>query len=111
MNLLANAINVLAGDCYKNSKVHGFWDEGYNRNKPEMISLMHAELSECLEYLRNGNKISDHIPDFSGVEEELADVLIRVFDFAGGFHLRLGEALIAKMKFNEGRPTKHGKEF
>lgn len=97
----------VAKDCYENSKAHGFWEA--ERNRPEMLALMHSELSEALEYYRKGDKQSDHIPEFTGVEEELADVIIRVMDYAHGFKHRVAEAVIAKMEFNKSRPHKHGK--
>ena len=36
-------------------------------------------------------------------EVELADALIRIFDYAGGFGYDLGGALIEKMQFNASR--------
>ena len=86
----------------------GFWDSA---NTGEKIALMHSELSEMLEADRKGIESSEHIPDFSGVEEELADLIIRGLDFAGRHNLRLGEALLAKMAFNLTRPFKHGKKY
>ncbi len=88
---------------------HGFWK--WNSNIPEKIALMHSELSEMLEALRHGNPPSEHIPDFSGAEEELADLVIRAMDIAVKMDYKLAEAILAKMKFNETRPYKHGKEF
>ena len=88
---------------------HGWWDT--DRNDGEMIALMHSELSESLEALRHGNPPSDHIPEFSGVEEELADVIIRVLDYSAARNLRLWEAVRAKMAYNETRPVRHGKLF
>lgn len=90
---------------------HGFW-EG-DRNDGEMIALMHSELSEMLEALRHDglNTPSEHIPEFSAVEEEAADLVIRLLDFCEGRGVRLGEAIIEKMSFNNGRPKKHGKKF
>lgn len=85
----------------------GFWQSD---NTGEKIALMHSELSEALEADRK-NLESEHIPEFSGVEEELADVLIRIFDFAHQHELRLGAALAAKMQFNLTRPFKHGKNY
>lgn len=87
--------------------LQGFWT---STNTGEKIALMHSELSEALEADRK-NLQSDHIPDFTGVEEELADVLIRIFDFAGYHELNLGAAFIAKMQFNLTRPYKHGKAY
>lgn len=85
----------------------GFWDCD---NTGEKIALMHSELSEALEADRK-QLISDHIPEFSGVEEELADCLIRILDFAGHHQLRFGEALIAKLRYNLTRPYKHNKQY
>jgi NTP pyrophosphatase (non-canonical NTP hydrolase) len=86
----------------------GFWDSA---NTGEKIALMHSELSEMLEADRKSIDTSEHIPDFSGVEEELADLIIRALDFAGYHQLRLGEALLTKMTFNLNRPFKHGKKY
>jgi NTP pyrophosphatase (non-canonical NTP hydrolase) len=85
---------------------HGFEEEVYNVG--EKIALMHSELSEALEYLRKGNGPSDHIPEFSGAEEEFADVIIRIMNTAQRLHLRVAEALLAKQAFNAARPYKHG---
>ena len=71
-------------------------------NKGERFALMHSELSEAFEAERK-DLMSDHIPEFRGVEEELADLLIRAFDYAGEYHLRLGEAFVAKLLYNRTR--------
>lgn len=74
------------------------------------ISLMHTELSEAWEALTNGNPPSEKI-DFSHVEEELADVLIRIFDECGRRGWDIGGAVVAKMSRNSKRPYRHGKKF
>lgn len=88
-------------------QTQGFWESD---NTGEKIALMHSELSEALEADRK-NLDAEHIPGFTGVEEELADVIIRILDFAGHHQLRLGEALSAKIAYNLTRPFKHGKAY
>ena len=102
-------ITTLANQIHTIARVKGWWDAP--RNDGELIALMHSELSEALEALRNGNPPSNHIPEFSGIEEEMADLIIRVLDAAAARGWRIGEALVAKMEFNRGREYRHGKEF
>lgn len=83
------------------------WWKG-ERNEGELIALMHSELSEALEAMRHGNPPDDKIPEFSGVEAELADVIIRIMDMAAAKKYRVGEAVVAKILFNKGREYKHG---
>jgi len=70
--------------------------------------LMVTELGEAMEALRDGDPPSEAIRGFSAVEEELADTIIRILDFAGGHDLDLEGAVAAKMGYNESRPYRHG---
>jgi len=72
---------------------------------------MHSELSEALEADRESNPESEKIEGFSEVEEELADLMIRVMDAAGERNFRIGDAIVAKMAYNTDRPYKHGKDY
>lgn len=99
---------AFAEDVHRNAIEKGFW-EG-ERNDGEMIALIHSELSEALEGLRKPSR-SDKIPEFTQVEEEMADVVIRVLDYCEGRNLRLIEAMQAKHEFNKNREYKHGKRF
>jgi len=109
----ASTVNDLMVRAHANSKAHGFWDGPQNTS--EKLMLIVTELAEACEWLRmdtgDGPAPSNHIPEFSGFTEELADVVIRAMDLAGSRKADLGGAILAKMKYNESRPIKHGKGF
>jgi len=69
---------------------------------------MHSELSEALEADRHGNPPDDKIPEFSGIEAELADTIIRILDTAEADGLDVIGAMVAKAEMNVGRSHKHG---
>ena len=91
---------------HKTAREKGWWDEP--RQAPECIALMHSELSEALEGYRLGNPMSEKIAPFSQIEEELADVIIRILDYAEANSFEIEKALMAKMAYNETRPYRHG---
>jgi len=96
-------------EAHANARSKGFWDR--KPTLPELIALAHSELSEMLEAHRQGGGPSVKTPGFTAEEEELADVVIRAMDIAGGFNLRLAEAIVAKMTFNATRERMHGKRL
>lgn len=120
-------LRKLSAAIHTTALEHGWWNDelgGNPRNDAECIALMHSELSEALEALRSGpqargfdgrrygdelqGKISEHIPEFLAIEEEYADVIIRVLDHAYARGWNVAGALAAKMEYNDGRPYKHG---
>jgi len=101
-------ILATARECFATSASKGFWDS--TRNKGEQIALIHSELSEMLEAVRNPGQDS-HCPEFSAEAIEWADAMIRLLDYGLGHGLPMLDALRAKMDFNKSRPPKHGKAF
>jgi hypothetical protein len=77
------------------------------------VALDMSELGEQVEAIRKSKMgrplMSNHISSFQGDDEEMADSIIRKLDYAGHFGVPIGDAVIAKMDYNDSRPFKHGK--
>lgn len=73
------------------------------RNVPELLCLVHSEISEAMEGYRK-NLMDDKLPHRSMFEVELADVFIRIFDIAGAHNLDLAGAVLEKLTYNKTRP-------
>jgi hypothetical protein len=69
---------------------------------PQKLLLIHSEISEACEADRTGS-MDSHLPHRSGVEVELADAAIRIFDLAGALGFDLGAAIAEKMAYNAQR--------
>jgi NTP pyrophosphatase (non-canonical NTP hydrolase) len=115
-----------AQEVYATARLKGWWDsrDGMERlaysEAPGLleftkatldaacIALIHSELSEAIEAARAGDPPDDKIPEYSGVEAELADVIIRIMDIAAHRGWRVGDAVEAKMAMNRTRSRMHG---
>lgn len=98
-------LNQLSVECYT-ANAHWWTDPAtgkrIERNKGELLCLIHSEISECMEGERK-NLMDDKLPHRRMAEVELADVLIRVFDYAGAFGYDLDGAVKEKRAFNATR--------
>jgi len=101
---VATSLNDFAARCHAaNAK---WWHDTAGlrlaRNKGELLMLMVSELSEAMEGERKG-LMDDKLPHRRMAEVELADTLIRIFDYAAGFGYDLQGAFEEKMAYNATR--------
>lgn len=133
-------INELVSRAHENAVRHGFWDKPLDfgtaialihselsealeehRNGNPMIYYPHCR---CIEW---GGKCipiaADDCPDNpetcgayqkgkpEGIAVELADAVIRIADLCGYMGIDLESVISEKMKYNESRPYRHGKNY
>ena len=92
-------LNELAHEIRLNNEKNGFiWDS--ERDVPTLLALVHSEVSEALEAYR----------DEKTVDEELADVIIRVLDLSDRLGLNMDKAVREKIEKNKLRGFKHGRK-
>ena len=100
-------INELRDLCYGESFKAGWHTnletgELLNRNKGEMIALIHSEVSEAMEGERKG-LMDDHLPNRPMAEVEMADAVIRIMDYCGRWGYDIGGAIVDKIEYNRNR--------
>lgn len=89
-----------------------------SRNKGELLMLIVSEIAEAMEGERK-DLMDDKLPHRRMAEVELADALIRIFDYAGAFGYDLEGAYREKRYYNlhrhdhshEARLQKGGKKW
>lgn len=114
---LVTSLNTLCYECHETSREHGFWNNlDFDDVMVQLSKLMliTTEVAEAAEAVRNY--------DYENLLEELADICIRVFDFASTieqssnkyleepkYKVNFSRILIAKMEKNKSREYMHGK--
>lgn len=112
---------------------NGFWEDKETKNTGEVLMLITSELAEALEANRKGKKANlseyytraenfliDPTNSFKlsfekcikdSEEDELADAVIRIFDFCQAKGIDLETHIRLKLEYNKLRPYKHGKKY
>lgn len=117
-------INEMAEAAHKLATEKGFWDDmdvalavpGIDRDAVELafygqkVALIGEELGELTSALRKPGQC-EKIPEMTGEEEEVADIVIRLMDYCVRRGIDLERVIRLKHEFNAGRPFKHGKSF
>lgn len=95
--------------CYQRSFSAGWWDDYIAMPQQyrkyflaSRYALIQSEAIEAFEALRK-DKMDDHLPHRKAEEVELADLLIRVFDYAGAMRFDLSAAIVEKLAYNAQR--------
>jgi len=100
-------INALAAEIHRGNIAAGWYSdpatgERIVRNVPEMLCLVHSEISEAMEGYRK-SLADDHLPHRPMIEVELADAIIRILDLAGYLAIDVGGAIADKREYNRTR--------
>jgi len=98
-------LNELAKECGLEALSKGFRVSTDLEKLKEMniitcLTLIHTEVSEAVEALRNG--------DLNQLQEELADIIIRTLHLTNVLGIDIDKAVKDKLKKNRSRPFKHG---
>lgn len=106
--MLPPTINDMSIEIHALAREKGWWPA--NRNIPEVLCLIHSEISEALEEYRKGKGTvyygESGKPE--GMFVELADAMIRIMDLAGYLGIDLEKVINIKHEYNQSRSYRHG---
>jgi len=116
MKTMFDKITELSQDVHSQNRARGFYECAplpHDLFYPDFciarLGLVVSEVAETIEEVRAPNpKNSDKIPGFTAEEEEVADTIIRLLDYAGFRQMNIGQAISAKLAHNATRGYRHG---
>lgn len=95
------SMSHLAAKAHKNAVDAGWHDTP--REKGTLLMLIVSEVAEAMEGERK-DLMDDKLPHRKMAEVELADAVIRIFDYCGLHGYDIQSAVIEKMEYNLTRP-------
>ena len=101
---LVELLNRLSEATNKCSIASGGWDN--DPSDGEKIASLHSKISTIWECVRRQDPKDEKMPTFTRVESEMADLVLKLMDYAQQRRLRLGEAVIARHRLNLNRANK-----
>jgi len=101
-----SSFTELQQDIHNLAKEKGWYDE--KREDGTLLALIHGEVSEVMEALRDGNPKDKKFPEYTESEIEMADIVIRCMDMSASKGWNLAGAILAKHEYNKSRPIRHG---
>jgi len=113
-------IKIIAKEIHARAVEKGWYDKSQDEDSfiERMCNNLHDEVSELHEAWRNnglrslcdktGAMMEMGIEPLTNLEEELADIIIRVLDNAEYLEVDIEKAVISKHAFNHTRKTRHG---
>lgn len=107
---IAAILTAISVGIFEMNAEKGWWEDLASGKSMEQdplfiaskMLLIHSEISEATEAHRKGLK-DDKLPHRSGMEVELADAMIRIFDLAGAMGFDIGAAIVEKIAYNQQR--------
>lgn len=106
------SLDIWTLEAHRLSQAKGFWPNNSPTHLAAKIALMHAELSELLEAVRDDPCAPCDKPiPLSREEEEVADVFLRLCDYCGERGINLGRVAMVKHDYNKTREHQHGKRL
>lgn len=107
LELAKLAFSALSREIYANNVKAGWFTNPVTRRRVDpdplqKLMLMVTEISEAAEGVRK-DLMDDKLPHRKMEEVELADVLVRLFEYAGWRDLDVGGAFVEKIAYNASR--------